>query len=49
MVFCFEPMLVRYGFGTACVEHMYPVRKDCCENLSTCPERFWWDENFPRV
>ena len=41
MVFCFEPMLVRYEFGTACVEHMYVVRKDRCENLSTCPERFW--------
>ncbi len=41
MVFCFEPMLVKYGFGTACVEHMYVVRKDRCENLSTCPERFW--------
>ncbi len=41
MVFCFEPMLVRYEFGTACVEHMYAVRKDGCENLSTCPERFW--------
>ncbi|MFQ5911986.1 MAG: M24 family metallopeptidase [Nitrospinota bacterium] len=40
MVFCFEPMLVKYGFGTACVEHMYVVRKDGCENLSTCPERF---------
>jgi Xaa-Pro aminopeptidase len=41
MVFCFEPMLVKYEFGTACVEHMYVVRKDHCENLSTCPERFW--------
>lgn len=41
MVFCFEPMLVRYEFGTACVEHMYAVRKDRCENLSSCPERFW--------
>lgn len=41
MVFCFEPMLVRYEFGTACVENMYHVTEDSLVNLNECPWRYW--------
>lgn len=41
MVFCFEPMLVRSEFGTACVENMYHVRKDGLASLNECPWRWW--------
>ncbi|MBI4278667.1 MAG: aminopeptidase P family protein [Armatimonadetes bacterium] len=41
MVFVHEPMLVRAGFGTACVEDMYRVTPSGCERLSTCPVRWW--------
>ncbi len=41
MVFCFEPMLVRYAFGTACVENMYHVTKDGLVSLNECPWRYW--------
>ncbi|MFQ5911976.1 MAG: M24 family metallopeptidase [Nitrospinota bacterium] len=42
MVFCFEPMLVREEFGTACVENMLWVTRDGVEPLNRCPWR-WWD------
>lgn len=42
MVFVFEPMLVRKGFGTACVEDMFAVRAHACERLSEAREN-WWD------
>ncbi len=41
MVFCFEPMLIKYEFGTACVENMYHVRKDGLVSLNGCPWRWW--------
>lgn len=41
MVFVFEPMLVRAGFGTACVEDMYAVRPHGCERLSEAREDWW--------
>ncbi len=41
MVFCFEPMLIRYEFGTACVENMYHVTPDGLVSLNECPWRFW--------
>ncbi len=41
MVFAFEPMLVKYEYGTACVEDLYWVTKDGVERLNTSPERFW--------
>ncbi len=41
MVFCFEPMLIRYEFGTACVENMYHVTKDRLVTLNECPWRYW--------
>jgi Xaa-Pro dipeptidase len=41
MVFCFEPMLIRYEFGTACVENMYHVTKDALVSLNECPWRYW--------
>ncbi len=40
MVFCLEPMLVRYGFGTACVENMYHVTKDSLVSLNECSWRY---------
>lgn len=42
MTFAYEPMLVRKGFGTACVEDLYVVTATGCERLSEAPER-WWD------
>lgn len=41
MVFCFEPMLVRKEFGTACWEDIWRVTPDGVENLNTCPIRWW--------
>jgi Xaa-Pro dipeptidase len=41
MVFCFEPMLVKEEFGTACVEDIYWATKDGVENLNKCPSRWW--------
>jgi len=40
-VFVFEPMLVRYDFGTACVEDMFAVHEDRVEQLTTAPWRYW--------
>jgi Xaa-Pro aminopeptidase len=40
--FAYEPMFVRKGFGTACVEDLYVVTATGCERLSEAPER-WWD------
>ncbi len=40
--FAYEPMLVRKGFGTACVEDLYVVTATGCERLSAAPEK-WWD------
>ena len=42
MTFAYEPMLVRKGFGTACVEDLYVVTATGCERLSEAPEK-WWD------
>jgi Xaa-Pro aminopeptidase len=41
MTFAYEPMLVRQGFGTACVEDLYVVTATGCERLSEAPERWW--------
>jgi Xaa-Pro aminopeptidase len=41
MVFCFEPMLIKYEFGTACVENMYHVTQDDLVCLNECPWRWW--------
>jgi Xaa-Pro aminopeptidase len=41
MVFCFEPMLVRTGFGTACWEDMWWVTPSGVERLNRCPIRWW--------
>lgn len=41
MVFAFEPMLVRSGFGTACWEDIWRVTADGVERLNTCPVRWW--------
>lgn len=41
MVFCFEPMLCKYEFGTASVENMYQVARDRLVNLNECPWRWW--------
>ena len=41
MVFCFEPMLVKYEFGTACWEDIWWVTSDRVERLNECPFRFW--------
>jgi Xaa-Pro dipeptidase len=41
MVFAFEPMLVREGFGTACWEDMWRVSASGLERLNTCPIRWW--------
>jgi Xaa-Pro aminopeptidase len=41
MTFAYEPMLVRQGFGTACVEDLYVVTATGCERLSEAPEKWW--------
>jgi Xaa-Pro aminopeptidase len=41
MVFCFEPMLVRQEFGTACWEDMWWVTADGVERLNECQIRWW--------
>jgi Xaa-Pro aminopeptidase len=42
LTFAYEPMLVRKGFGTACVEDLYVVTAIGCRRLSEAPEK-WWD------
>jgi Xaa-Pro aminopeptidase len=41
MVFAFEPMLVRRGFGTACWEDVWRVTASGVERLNECPVRWW--------
>jgi Xaa-Pro dipeptidase len=41
MVFAFEPMLVRQGFGTACWEDDWVVTASGVERLNQCPIRWW--------
>ena len=41
MVFCFEPMLVKYEFGTACWEDIWWVTSKGVERLNECPFRWW--------
>jgi Xaa-Pro aminopeptidase len=41
MVFCFEPMLVRERFGTACWEDMWWVTRTGVERLNECQIRWW--------
>jgi Xaa-Pro dipeptidase len=41
MVFAFEPMLVRKGFGTACWEDIWHVTPAGLERLNRCPIRWW--------
>jgi Xaa-Pro dipeptidase len=41
MVFCFEPMLVKKEFGTACWEDIWWVTPNGVENLNRCPIRWW--------
>lgn len=41
MVFCFEPMLVKFEFGTACWEDVWWVTSDGVQRLNECPIRFW--------
>lgn len=41
MVFCFEPMLVKTGFGTACWEDIWRVDPEGVERLNECPVRWW--------
>ena len=41
MVFCFEPKLVKYEFGTACREDIWWVNSKGVERLNECPYRFW--------
>jgi Xaa-Pro aminopeptidase len=41
MVFAFEPMLVRFKFGTACWEDVWHVTADGVERLNASPYRFW--------
>jgi Xaa-Pro aminopeptidase len=41
MVFCFQLMLVREEFGTACWEDIWWVTADGVENLNTCQIRWW--------
>lgn len=41
MVFCFEPMLVRENYGTACWEDIWRVTADGVENLNQCQIRWW--------
>jgi Xaa-Pro aminopeptidase len=41
MVFCFEPMLVKKEFGTACWEDIWHVTSDGVERLNECQIRWW--------
>jgi Xaa-Pro dipeptidase len=40
-VFCFEPMLVRKEFGTACWEDIWAVTTTGVERLNRCQIRWW--------
>ncbi len=41
MIFAFEPMLVKEGFGTACWEDLWWVTSGGVERLNTCQIRWW--------
>jgi hypothetical protein len=41
MVFALEPMLVRFGYGTACWEDIWHVTADGVERLNQSTPRFW--------
>src|SRR4051812_5022226 len=41
MVFALEPMLVRFGFGTACWEDIWHVTATGVERLNQATPRFW--------
>lgn len=41
MVFAFEPMLVRFRFGTACWEDIWHVTAGGVERLNKAPYRYW--------
>lgn len=41
MVLAFEPMLVKFKFGTACCEDVWHVTGDGVERLNSAPCRFW--------
>lgn len=41
MVFCFEPMLVKKDFGTACWEDIWWVTPTGVERLNKCQIRWW--------
>lgn len=41
MVFALEPMLVKFGFGTACWEDIWHVTADGVERLNQSSPRFW--------
>jgi Xaa-Pro aminopeptidase len=41
MTFAFEPMLVRYGLGTAVVEETILITADGAETLSGLPTRLY--------
>jgi Xaa-Pro aminopeptidase len=41
MVFALEPMLVRFGFGTACWEDIWHVTASGLERLNRSTPRFW--------
>jgi Xaa-Pro dipeptidase len=41
MVFALEPMLVKFGFGTACWEDIWHVTADGVERLNQSTPRFW--------
>jgi Xaa-Pro dipeptidase len=41
MVFCFEPMLVKHGYGTACWEDMFHITETGADRLNEAPYRFW--------
>jgi Xaa-Pro aminopeptidase len=41
MVFAFEPMLVKEGFGTACWEDLWWVTSSGVERLNMCQIRWW--------
>jgi Xaa-Pro aminopeptidase len=41
MVFALEPMLVKFGYGTACWEDIWHVTADGVERLNRSTPRFW--------
>jgi Xaa-Pro aminopeptidase len=41
MTFYLEPMIIRHGVGTACIEDVVLVTEGGCESLTRYPRKTW--------